>query len=298
MSRLVIGTRGSPLALAQSNMVRAQLQQAHPGLVVELKIIKTSGDIFQAVSMAAGGGKGFFTKEIEEQLLRGEIQLAVHSLKDLPTQLPAGLGLGAVPVREDPHDVLVSRQFAGLDQLPQRARVATSSVRRKAQLLARRPDLLVEEIRGNVETRLRRLNERPDLAATILAAAGLKRLGLLGRRDDLHWHSLDFDVMIPAVGQGLIGIEIREDDRETRDALAPLNDAAARACGDAERAFLRRMGGGCQVPFAAYATVSGEQLELLAGVFSPDGASAQRIAVSGSCATAEAVGEQAADKLK
>ena len=299
MNQLIIGTRGSPLALAQSNLMRALLQRAHPGLAVELKIIKTSGDIFQAAPMTAASGKGFFTKEIEEQLLAGQIQLAVHSLKDLPTELPAGLALGAVPTREDPHDVWVSRQYAGLEAVPPGARVATSSVRRRAQLLACRPDLQLEEIRGNVETRLRRLKERPDLAGTILAAAGLKRLGLweTTQRDSFR-QRLEFDVMLPAVGQGLIGCEVRAADAATGAWVGALNDPDARACGEAERAFLRAMGGGCQVPYAAHATCNGPELQLTAAVFQPDGSNTHRVQVRGAKTAPEQLGAGAAQQLK
>ncbi|HUI07964.1 MAG TPA: hydroxymethylbilane synthase [Verrucomicrobiae bacterium] len=321
MKPLIIGTRGSPLALAQTGIVRGLLQDANPGLQIEIKTIKTSGDNFTNLSLVAGGGKGLFTKEIEEQLLRGEIHMAVHSLKDLPTILPDGLMIGAVPPREDPHDVLISKERgptpdpsqegnsgAGLpstggagggwiQKLPPGARVATSSLRRRAQLLARRPDLQIEEIRGNVETRLRKLAENDALQALILAAAGLRRLGLWKKEDRFEWREIDFAEMIPAVGQGAIACEVRESDDETREILALINDADANACTAAERSFLRALGGGCQVPYAAHATVDGERLRLMGAIFSPDGKQVSRVEAIGSKADPRGVGERAAKEV-
>lgn len=295
---LIIGSRGSPLAMVQSHLVRDALLAAHPALTVSIKVIKTSGDQFVDLSLSAGAGKGLFTKEIEEQLFRGEIHLAVHSLKDLPTMLPDALTVGAVLLREDARDVLVTKKYASLDELPSGARLATSSIRRKAQLLARRPDLQIEEIRGNVETRLHKLIERAELDATVLAAAGLKRLGILEKRFELRWQVLEPEVMIPAVGQGAIAVEVREQDFSTQEQLAALNDADTMARVTAERAFLHQMGGGCQVPYAAHATVEGEQLRLLAGVFSEDGRQAKRAEVSGQKEDAAELGEQAANELR
>jgi hydroxymethylbilane synthase len=196
MTRLIIGTRGSALALAQVKIVRGLLANAHPALSFETKIIKTSGDRFVEMSLSAGAGKGLFTKEIEEQLLAGNIDIAIHSLKDLPTELPAGLMIGAVPVRADVRDVFLSRQYASLDELPAGARVATSSIRRRAQLLAQRPDLRIDEIRGNVETRLRKLAETDQLDGLVLAAAGLKRLGLWEKLS-VRARILEVEEMIP-----------------------------------------------------------------------------------------------------
>ena len=291
MNTLIIGSRGSPLALAQVTLIKSLL----PGVAVETVIIKTSGDKFLEVSLAAAGGKGLFTKEIEDQLLAGTIHLAVHSLKDLPTELPAGLILAAVPPREDPRDVFVSRRYGSLDELPQGAHVATSSIRRKAQLLARRPDLRISEIRGNVATRLQKLT---DFDGTLLAAAGLKRLGLWQNTPGYQWQLLDIDTMIPAVGQGIIGCEIRQADTATRETLNRLNDSDTLACATAERTFLKTLGGGCQYPYAGHATVTGNQLKLVAGVFSPDGRQANRIELSGTKAAAAALGEEAARKLQ
>ena len=298
MPTLIIGSRGSPLALVQSHLVRDALLKAHPDLTVEIKVIKTSGDQFVNLSLAAGAGKGLFTKEIEEQLANGSVQLAVHSLKDLPTAMPDSLTIGAVLPRADARDVLVTKTPATLDDLPSQARIATSSIRRRAQLLARRPDFQVEEIRGNVETRLHKLLERDALNATILAAAGLKRLGIFGARQDLQWQVLEPDVMIPAVGQGAIAIEVREQDYATQELLAPLNHAETMACTMAERAFLHAMGGGCQVPFAAHAVVAGDQIiRLLAATFSADGKESRRTTVNGPLSAAAQLGQRAAREL-
>jgi hydroxymethylbilane synthase len=291
---VVIGTRGSPLALAQTEIVAKLLTDANPGVSVETKIIKTAGDQFHNLSLAAGGGKGLFTKEIEEQLLRGEIHLAVHSMKDLPTALPDALTIGAVPKREDARDVLVSKDAVSLDALPPGATVGTSSIRRKAQLLAHRPDLRVVEIRGNVETRLRKLVDDDSLDAIVLAAAGLNRLGLWDKFGELLWHELEHDVMIPAVGQGAIACEVREKDFETQELLVNLNDADTQACIEAERAFLRAMGGGCQVPYAAHAVIDGGDISLIAARFQP---AMKRAEVAGLKTEARELGERAAKQL-
>jgi hydroxymethylbilane synthase len=297
MNSVVIGTRGSPLALAQTEIVRGLLLKAHPELPLDTKIIKTSGDQFHNLSLTAGGGKGLFTREIEEHLLRGAIQVAVHSMKDLPTVLPEGLTIGAVPARDDAHDVFVSRSYGSLDELPKGASVATSSIRRRVQLLAYRPDLHIEEIRGNVETRLRKLQENSSLHGLILAAAGLNRLGLWNKYGDFLWHRLEHDVMIPAVGQGAIGCEIREDDDGTRALLAAVDDPDTRACVEAERAFLRAMGGGCQVPYAAHATVDEKQMYFIGAKFGPDGRDAQRAEAVGLKHQPRELGEQAANQI-
>lgn len=294
MKPLIIGTRGSPLALAQVDLVSGYLRAAHPGIVLERTIIKTSGDKFLDVSLAAAGGKGLFTKEIEDQLLAGKIDIAVHSLKDLPTDMPDGLMLGAVPKREDPRDVFIAKACRTVDELPQGARVASSSLRRRAQLLARRPDLQVEEIRGNVDTRLRKLRETDGLAATILAAAGLNRLNMWPRLEGLHHQKLELDVMIPAVGQGAIGIECRTDDAETRRWLAGIQHAETRACVDAERAFLRALGGGCQVPYPAHGRVINGRLHLVGARFE---AETRRGEVTGTLEQADALGQGLARQL-
>ena len=298
MKTLIIGTRGSGLALTQTEYIRGLLQQAHPGLVVEKKIIKTSGDVFQNVSLSASGGKGLFTKEIEEQLLSGLIHLAVHSMKDLPTELPDGLAIGAVPVREDARDAFISKRFNTLDELPQGALVASSSVRRRAQLLLRRPDLRVEEIRGNVETRLRKLAENDAVDATLLACAGLKRLKLWQNWGALRWQPLELDVMIPAVGQGIIGCEVRAEDLETQELLAAINDADTLACAEAERTFLRALGGGCHVPYAGHTMVQGDQMRFIGGVFSADGKTGKRVDITGAKNDPQTLGELAVKKVR
>lgn len=291
MKPVVLGTRGSALALAQTRLVQAQLHRVHPHLPVEISVIRTSGDRFPTASLVGGETKGWFTREIEEALLAGRVDAAVHSLKDLPTMLPPGLMLGAVLDRADPRDVLVSARYDSLDALPRGARVGTGSLRRRAQLLHHRPDLRVEEIRGNVETRLRKMLEG-EFDAVVLAAAGLQRLGC-----EVHGVWLPTEVMLPAVGQGLIGIEIREQDARLRELVAAINAPQAWACARAERAFLRAMGGGCQMPYAALATVTDNVLTLTAGVFSVDGQTAQRRQASGPIHDAEMIGRRVAVDL-
>ena len=297
MKSLIIGTRGSPLALAQVQIIRGLLEKAVRTRPLETKIIKTSGDNFTNLSLIAGGGKGLFTKEIEDQLVREEIHVAVHSLKDLPTVLPDGLTIGAVPPREDPHDVLISKKFQSIQELPGGARVATSSIRRRAQLLALRPDLQIEEIRGNVETRLRKLGDSDALDALILAAAGLRRLGLWKKFGNFQWQEIGFDVMIPAVGQGAIACEVRAADTGTLDALAGINDVITASCTTAERVYLQALGGGCQVPYAAHATVEGERLHLLGATFGHDGKNVRRVEIVGTKDNPRDVGERAAKQV-
>ncbi len=257
MAPLVIATRGSKLALAQARWVAGRLAGLRPGLEVELEVIKTQGDKITAVPLAEVGGKGLFVKEIEEALLAGQAQLAVHSMKDVPAELPPGLIIAGVSPREDVRDVLVSRRWGSLEELPAGARVGTSSLRRRAQLLAQRPDLEVVPLRGNVETRLRKL-EAEGLDAVILAAAGLVRLGLEG----VVTQYLPLETLLPAVGQGALGLECREDDDATRELAAALADPAAAAAVEAERTFLARLEGGCQVPIAAHAVLEGDRLWL------------------------------------
>ena len=281
MNPFRIATRGSALALAQANMVLAQCRAAFPDESFELNIIKTTGDKLQTASLASGNlPKGLFTKEIEEALLDGSGDLAVHSLKDLPTELPAGLMLGAVSTRADVRDVLVRRAADTADgqspiaNLPSGATVATSSTRRRAQLLHARPDLKIVEIRGNVGTRLRKLAEQTELDAIVLAAAGLERLHfstagstqLSGAevQAGLIATPIPVDEMLPCVGQAALGIEIREDDARVARIVAALNDPVTQACVTAERAFLRGMGGGCQLAVGAVAELRGGQLRLRA----------------------------------
>ena len=269
MAALRIGSRGSQLALWQANHIAALLREN--GHHVALEIIRTTGDKITDVALAKVGTKGMFTKEIEEALAEGRVDLAVHSLKDLPTDVPPGFELAAITRREDPRDVLLSRSYEGLAHLPQGARVGTSSLRRQAQLRALRPDLEIHPLRGNVDTRLHKL-ESGDYDAIILAAAGLRRLG----RTELVREIIPAETMCPAAGQGALGIEIREGDASTRQHLLFLDDAAARTATTCERALLRQLGGGCQVPIGALAEVRGEHLHLTAVVAHPDGSQVLR----------------------
>ena len=250
MSKLIIATRGSRLALAQAEWVAARLGALHPGLQVEMKLIKTTGDKILDVPLAQVGGKGLFVKEIEDALLAGQAELAVHSMKDVPSELPPGLELAVVSQREDPRDALVSPVAMEIKGLPTGAKVGTSSLRRQAQLLALRPDLEMVSLRGNVETRLRKLGEL-GLQAVILANAGLNRLNLR----EVKRAPIPTATMLPAVGQGALGLEIRGDDARTRELIVPLNHPETAAAVAAERAFLARLEGGCQVPIAGHATL-------------------------------------------
>jgi hydroxymethylbilane synthase len=264
MARLRIGSRGSQLALWQAHHISDRLR-AH-GHTVEIEIIKTTGDKITDVALAKVGTKGMFTKEIEEALVEKRIDLAVHSLKDLPTELGSDFEIAAVTKREDARDVFCSVNFASIDDLPQRANVGTSSLRRQAQLKALRPDLLAHPLRGNVDTRMRKL-ESGDYDAIILAAAGLNRLGMTQYIRQV----IPVEVMTPAAGQGALAIEIRKGDDATRAFLAFLDDAAARAATTCERALLNQMGGGCQVPIGAFAELKAGRIRLAAVVAHPDG---------------------------
>jgi hydroxymethylbilane synthase len=263
-----IGTRGSPLALAQAGEVQQRLAAAHGPNdgTSELVIIKTSGDTIQDRPLSEAGGKGLFTKEIEEALLARRIDLAVHSMKDMETELPRGLTIGAALPREDPRDAFISLKYRSFDELPHGARVGTSSLRRQAQVLARRPDLKIVPFRGNVDTRLRKLADGVA-DATFLACAGLNRLGL-----DRHiTQKVSTEVMLPAVAQGAIGLEIRADDTETARRIAPLNDAATALCVAAERMFLATLDGSCRTPIAGLAQIAGSTMRLQGQILSPDG---------------------------
>ena len=240
---IVIGTRSSKLALWQADYVADCLRKRYPELRAEKKLMTTKGDKILDAPLAKIGGKGLFTKELEQDMLAGGIDIAVHSLKDMPTEVPEGLVISAITERFDPGDAVVSPKYKTLDNLPRGAKVGTSSLRRKAQLLHARPDLQISDLRGNVNTRLEKL-EREHFDAIILAVAGLKRLGFADRITEV----LPREIVLPAVGQGALAIETREDDREVRNFIAFLNDEATVACARAERAFLARVEGGCQVP--------------------------------------------------
>jgi len=259
-----IGTRASALALAQANSVASALR-AH-GHDTEIVPMRTEGDRLAAARLAAVGGKGLFVREIEDALLACSVDVAVHSLKDLPAELPDGLTLAVFPAREDPRDVIVTRGPGGLEGLPAGAVVGTSSPRRRALLLAARPDLAVEPVRGNVDTRLRKL-ETGACDAVVLAAAGLRRLEITPPHAD----ALAVDVFVPAVGQGILGVEARASDERVRTSLAVLDDRAARACALAERAFLARLGASCVTPVAGHASLEGAELVMRALVVSEDG---------------------------
>jgi hydroxymethylbilane synthase len=256
-NKVVIGTRGSKLALWQAEWVKSELQRMKPGLDVELNKIKTTGDKILDVPLAKVGGKGLFVKEIEEALLRGEADLAVHSMKDVPTEFPERLYLAVICEREDPRDAFISRKENGqfeigrFRDLPQGASVGTSSLRRSCQLLSTRPDVRIIQLRGNLDTRLRKLDEK-EFDAIILAAAGVKRLGLAQRIAEI----IPAEISLPAIGQGAIGIECRVGDEFINDLIAPLNHSETSICVRAERACLKRLEGGCQVPIAAYAQLS------------------------------------------
>jgi hydroxymethylbilane synthase len=291
---LRLGSRGSPLALTQARMVRDALCAAH-GFAPEriaIEVIRTTGDRVQG-PLADAGGKGLFTKEIEEALAGGAIDLAVHSSKDMPAALPAGLVLAAFLEREDPRDAFVSRKARSLDELPQNSTVGTSSPRRQALLLRRRPDLRVVPLRGNVETRLRRLDEGVA-DATLLALAGLKRLG----RERDATAVLSVDEFLPAIGQGAIGIEIRAADDKTRALLAPIDHAATAAALAAERATLAALEGTCRTPIAGHATVDGGTLRLRALIVKPDGSEALETQRTGAVADAAKLGADAGLELK
>lgn len=292
---LRIGTRGSPLAIAQAHAVRAAIAAAHsiPSAGIEICTIRTSGDRIQDRSLADAGGKGLFTKEIEEALLKDEIDLAVHSAKDMPTFLPAGLLLTACLEREDPRDAFISRKAPSIAALPHNASVGTSSPRRQALVKRIRADLTTPLLRGNVETRLRKL-DAGDADATILALAGLKRLGLA----DVATKVMDIDEFLPAAGQGAIAIEIRGNDTRTRDLLSAVNHADTLHALAAERAFLAVLDGSCRTPIAGHAAVSGKSLRLRGLVARPDGREAYDIVRDGAVADAAAIGEDAGQELK
>jgi hydroxymethylbilane synthase len=288
--KLRLGTRGSRLARVQTESVAAALRAL--GVEVEVAVIRTSGDRLAQAALADFGGKALFVKEIEEALLARAADVGVHSLKDMPGALPPGLCLAAFPRREDPRDCLVTRRGGGLPELPGGAVVGSSSLRRRVLLRAGRPDLRVEPIRGNVETRLAKL-ERDGYDAIVLAKAGLDRLGL----SPAHAVALSAEEFLPAAGQGILGVEVREDDRETCALVARLDDARTRTEAVAERAFLFRLGAGCHTPVAGHARLEDGTLTVTGLVASPDGDTVLRASVAGPASAAEALGRQLADEL-
>jgi hydroxymethylbilane synthase len=289
-ARVRIGTRGSRLARAQAEWVRARLAELHPGADPELVIIRTSGDRFLDVPLSTVGGKGLFVKEIEEALVRGDVDLAVHSLKDLPLALADGLVIGAVPKREDPRDVVITRAAGGLASLAAGARVGTSSLRRTALVRARRPDLDVVALRGNVDTRLEKL-ARGEIDAIVLAAAGLARLELAPD----HVEPCDPEWFVPAIGQGALAIECRDD--EVRSLVAELDDPTSRDAVAAERGFLAAVSGSCVTPLGAWATIAGGALHLRGLIADPDGTRIVRGAADGARHDAERIGSDLGRQL-
>jgi hydroxymethylbilane synthase len=292
LKALRIGTRGSALALWQARSI-AQALRTTTGVEPELVIIKTSGDKFQQTSFSQIGTKGVFIKELEDALIEERIDLAVHSMKDVPTEMPQGLTIAAIGKREDVRDALLSANGATLASLPQGARVGTSSLRRQSQLLHARQDLRVLELRGNVDTRIAKL-KRGEYDAIVLAKAGLDRLGLSGHISEV----LPHHVSLPAAGQGAIGIEARASDAETLRALSALEDAESRSSVTAERAALAELGGGCQVPIGAWGRVADGQFLLDVAVLSPDGTQRLWEKDSGPVGDAEAIGKRVARKLR
>ncbi|NVM23472.1 MAG: hydroxymethylbilane synthase [Desulfobacterales bacterium] len=292
MNVIKIGTRGSPLAVWQAEWVRSRLLALNPQYEIELLKIKTTGDKITDVPLARVGGKGLFVKEIETALLEGRIDLAVHSMKDMPAEIPPGLCVGAVPERENPLDVLISRNGASFEELPNGARLGSSSLRRGAQVLHARPDVTVHPLRGNLDTRIRKL-QTEDLDAIIVAAAGVKRLGLEARITEY----LPEQIMLPAIGQGSLAIEMREDDNPTRRLVSPLDHSETRLAVESERAFLGRLEGGCQVPIAARARVIEDRIELTGLVAEVDGSVVLREQITGPVGQHKELGAELANRL-
>ncbi len=293
MKKCTIATRGSQLALWQAHHVKTCLEKQYPGIEVSLKQIKTKGDIILDVPLAKVGGKGLFVKEIEEALLDNSADIAVHSMKDVPMELPEGLVLGCIPEREIPNDALLSVHYESLDALPQGAHVGTSSLRRQAQLLALRPDLRISSLRGNVDTRLRKLLEG-QYDAIVLAGAGLKRLNLSAP----HMFALESNTFLPAVGQGALGIECRADREDVLQALRFFEDAGTRVCVTAERAFLAGLEGGCQVPIAGHAILHDDNTFTLEGLVAHvDGTHILRESITAPADQAAQAGKTLADTM-
>lgn len=290
--RIKIGTRGSKLALWQANWTKSALSAKHPFLSFEMVIIKTKGDKILDVPLAKVGGKGLFVKELEDALLYRKIDLAVHSMKDMPGDIPKGLCVGAVPKRESPLDVLISKNGLRLSELKPRARIGTSSLRRAAQLLHIRPDLVISPLRGNIDTRLKKV-ETENLDAIILAAAGIKRLGFEYRITEY----LDENIMLPPAGQGALCVETRQNDTEVGPIVAALDHHQTRAVVMGERAFLNRLEGGCQVPIAAHGKIDENTFTLCGLVATVDGTTVIKDTFSGPVDSSEIIGVELADRL-
>jgi len=292
MREFRIGTRESRLAMWQAQWVADRIKQLRPGLAVSLVGIRTKGDNILDAALAKIGDKGLFTKELELAMINGEIDMAVHSMKDLPTQIPAGLALGAVCRREYPGDVLVSRRGLGLKDLPPGAVLGTSSLRRIAQMKRFRPDFKIVDMRGNLNTRLRKLSEQ-ELDALVLAYAGLVRLGFKDRITQI----IPFEIDLPAVGQGSVGVEARAGDREVLDLLSGLDHGPSRSAIAAERALLKKLEGGCQIPVGALALVDGDEIVLEAMVAGLDGSEMVRMSLTGPAGDPEGLGERLAQAM-
>jgi len=287
-----IGTRKSPLALAQAEEVRGLLLAAWPEMAVEIVPMSTTGDNARDRPLSDIGGKGLFTKELEEALLAGQIDIAVHSMKDMTTVLPDGLTIGCMLEREDPRDMLVGEGLSSLDDIPEGASFGTSSLRRSSQLLMKRPDIKIVPLRGNVHTRLGKI-ERGEIRATMLARAGLNRLQLF----DVPGVSLNVDAFLPAIAQGAIGIECREDDATMLETLSPLAHPETEMAVLCERAFLRVLDGSCRTPIAGYATIEGNALHFRGLIVAPDGSSHHDVEITGNAKDAETLGETAGQEL-
>jgi len=290
--KIKVGTRGSRLALAQTNSIVEKIRKAVPEMIVEITVIKTSGDIMQDVSLARIGGQGVFVKEIEEALLSGSIDLAVHSMKDVPGETPEGLMFAAVLPREDIRDVLVSRGNVKMEFMPRGARIGTGSLRRGAQIKAMMPDLEIVPLRGNIDTRLNKIDTE-KLTGVILAAAGMKRLGYVQKITQF----LPIELMLPAVGQGALGLQIRKTDTELLKVLAPINHQQTETEVKAERSYLRELGGGCRLPIAAYGLIEKQRLTLEGLLASPNGNNVIRDKVWGEPDAAEELGRKLAEMI-
>lgn len=289
---LTIATRESPLAIRQTELIKMWLQAQHPDLSIDFLGITTQADKMLEVTLTDIGGKGLFVKELEEALFDGRADIAVHSMKDVPMELPPGLVLPVIGRREDPRDAFISNDYASLQEMPAHAVLGTSSLRRQTQILAQRTDLALTNLRGNINTRLRRL-DAGDFAGIVLASAGLKRMGLVERIRSY----LSIEQSLPAAGQGALGIECRESDSAVQALIAPLNDPITYACVTAERALCRRLGGGCQVPVAAYAQIEQGVLSLRGLVANRNGQHILRAALTGAVDQAEVIGIEVADLL-